>query len=87
MPSCLSDCMRAQDLRLLHAALRVARIRLSRIACDDIPDPARFRDAQNLVRQAESIANREMARNNLVPALSAAELEDEMLDPADIPHF
>jgi len=87
MPSCLSACMRAQDLRLLHTALQFARIRLSRIACDDIPDPAAFRAAQNLVRQAEAIANREMARHNLVPALSAAELRDELLPVEDIPAF
>ena len=87
MPSCLSECLRAQDLRLLHATLHVARVTIAKVDSSELSDPRPLLSSLNLVRQAEVIANREMARNNLVPALSAAELKDEMLDPADIPHF
>lgn len=87
MPSCLSDCLKAQDLRLLHAAVKIARCHLQRFLSQpkltDHP-PQKILD---LLRQAEAIATAEMHKNNLLPALSAAELRDEQLPDNEIPRF
>lgn len=87
MPSCLSQCLRAQDLRLLQAAIHIARVTLAQIDPTDLPGQRAMLKAQNLIRQAEAIATTEMQKNNLVPALSATELRDELLPDEEIPAF
>jgi len=87
MPSCLAECMRTQDLRLLHCALKVARVRLQQWFSSFADQDDDLKKCLQLIQQAEALATSQMQLNNIVPALSAAELRDELLPDDEIPAF
>lgn len=87
MPSCLAEVMKAKDLRLLHASIKIARIKvLDALKKESLSDNY-IRQLLAPLRQAEAIAATEMCKANLLPALSAAELRDEMIPDNELPMF
>lgn len=87
MPASSTPVLRAADLRLVHACVKIARINIVR-ACQDQEDMGiRGLKACETIRQAEAVLDSEMRKHNIVPALSAQELRDEELPENEIPAF